>query len=532
MAGSGKQSPRDRMVGMMYLVLTAMLALQVKNTVLDKFIDIDESLQMSMSESRKDNQKVLNGMKTSIEKRGNKAEDIKVLENAKTVIKETNEVITLIEQFRTEMIEAAGGYDEDGNYLKADEEDAVATLALGAASSKDGRAYALEQKLNEYVAKIAAINPSLDIKKIALEAAEIQRYSEMDGQSNKDFAQLNFEETPMVAALAVLSDLQNKVARVENRALATLSEKVGAKDLIFDEIVAVVAPESRFVTAGTPYKAKIYVAAHSSTAEPEMSASRGRISVGEGGAGDLEFTASAGDYDERGYAKGFWTGSVKISTPKGDTTLQIREEYTIVKPNIKIAAAAPRALYRNCGNDLDIQVPELGVNYNPTFDVSGATIQTSGQRGKVKIVPTGREVSITVKNNGAKIGTEKFRVKSVPKPTIELRTGGRPLDIRNGGMMPRSIQVKAVPDRDFAEFLPNDARYRATKVKVTLARGTKRVKEMTSGATTINISALAAEARVGDRLVIEIEKVERLNYRGNRENVKMGLQIYQYNITR
>jgi gliding motility-associated protein GldM len=532
MADSGKDTPRQRMIGIMYLVLTAMLALQVKNTVLDKFIDIDNSLQESMVSARSDNQKIINGMEKSIEKRGNRAEDLKVMEQAEEVIGETDKIIQMITEMRAEMVKVSGGKDEDGHYVKADEEDEVMNVALGTMEgAKSGKAYELERLLNAYSERISDYDSVLQIPKLALGASEISRYKNEDGQKTKDFAELNFEETPMVAALAVLSDIQNKVSRVESKALGVLSEKVGAKDLVFDEIIAVVAPESRYVTAGTPYQARVYVAAHSTAANPSMSSNVGNIHVLEDGSGELKFTASASDFDKQGYAKRVWTGSVKLRTPKGDTILQIREEYTVVKPNIKISSASVQALYRNCGNDLDVQVPELGVNYNPVFNASGATVQTTGQKGLIKIIPTGSKVSLVVKNNGATIGIETFRVKKVPHPSLVLLGSGKKLDLARGGATPRRINVKAIPDEDFAEFLPKDARYRVTQIEVILARGTTAAKRQTFNSGKVELREFARDARKGDRLVIEVKKVERLNYLNQRETVRMEMPVFSYSIT-
>lgn len=528
MAGSGKQGPRQKMINMMYLVLTAMLALQVKNTVLDKFIDIDDSLQHSIIEARNDNQKVINGMQDAIAKRGNKPEDQQVLTEAKEVISTTSEMMLAINKLREEMIAASGGYNEEGHYKNVEEEEAIMALVLGSAEGEKGKAYELETLLNNYVEKMESYDDSLDIGKIALDASEIARYKGVDGQESKDFAHLNFEETPMVAGLAVLSDLQNKVARAENKVLSILSEKVGAKDLIFDKIVAVVAPESRYVTAGTPYKAEVFVAAYSSMANPEMSSNMGAIRVGDRGNGNLQFVASASDYNEFGQATQYWNGTVKVSTPKGDTILKIREEYTVVKPTLKVTADAVKALYRNCGNVLNIQVPELGAAYNPNFEVTGGSVQRTSQRGVVTVSPTNRRVAITVKNNGATIGKEEFRVKPIPMPTVKLYSGGREVDLRNGGRALRRIEVRVIPDADFAEFLPKDARYRVTDYEVIIARGSREVASKRFNTPTANLTSLLANVRPGDRIVVDIKKVERMNYQNKREVVKLGALTFNY----
>jgi hypothetical protein len=87
----------------------------------------------------------------------------------------------------------------------------------------------------------------------------------------------------------------------------------------------------------------------------------------------------------------------------------------------------------------------------------------------------------------------------------------------------RSIDVKAVPDESFAQFLPKDARYRVTRWEVTLARGSRPVgqpKRVTSESA--SLADFASRARPGDRLVIEVKQVQRMNFRGQVENVNIG----------
>ena len=83
MAGGGKETPRQKMIGMMYLVLTAMLALQVSNTVLQKFIFIDQSLRQSVNSTRDQNSVRIQAIQAQVEKKGNKASDVSVLNRAK-----------------------------------------------------------------------------------------------------------------------------------------------------------------------------------------------------------------------------------------------------------------------------------------------------------------------------------------------------------------------------------------------------------------------------------------------------------------
>jgi len=139
MAG-GKETPRQKMIGMMYLVLTALLALQVSSAIVQKFVFLDESLinvnNMTVSEN--------GGLVKKIEKAVSDAggKDKPVFDRAQEVRSKTAEVIKYMEDIRNSLITGTGGKDEDGTYKGAKEEEKVAIEMVGNDSRK-GKAYEL-----------------------------------------------------------------------------------------------------------------------------------------------------------------------------------------------------------------------------------------------------------------------------------------------------------------------------------------------------------------------------------------------------
>lgn len=528
MAGKN-ESPRQKMIGMMYLVLTALLALQVSNTVLDKFQLIDESLSQSASLSRMENEGIMRNIRDAVSKRNSKTEDLHYQTLAEELMGETQSVLDEIEAFRQEIIEATGGLDEEGNYVGASDDSEVMSIALGPGDSREGRAYALKQQLDDYRERVNSYDSALHIAPLALGADEIERYRGTEHE-NKDFARLNFFNTPTVAALAVLSQIRTEVIKSEARALEVLAAHVGAEEIPVDRVIPVVSPESRVVPLGTPYRANMMVAAYSSVAKPDYAAEVGEITVNEQGQGQIEFIAAASDFDASGKARRVWTGSITLKTPRGDTTFTVEEEYFVSKPTMQVIAGNVSSLYLNCGNELNVQVPELGADYNPQFRVEGADLIKSAEKGKITLVPKAKDVNMVVNNNGYFIGKQDFRVRRIPKPTITLMSGSRELDLRNGGSPPRRLNLRVVPDADFAEFSPNDARYRVTKWEFTLARGNRPVAQETFTEPEINLTNLLRSAQPGDRIVVDVKEVKRRNFRNELETVNMGYQIFSYMI--
>jgi len=120
----GKQTPRDKMIGMMYLVLTALLALQVSNAVLEKFIFINKTLEKAANETAIRNTKTLGAIEATVSDKGSRAADVKVLDKAKAVRQRSVEVVGELQTLKSDMAILTGagdedGYDENGNLIGA-----------------------------------------------------------------------------------------------------------------------------------------------------------------------------------------------------------------------------------------------------------------------------------------------------------------------------------------------------------------------------------------------------------------------------
>jgi gliding motility-associated protein GldM len=516
-----KETPRQKMIGLMYLVLTAMLALNVDSAVLERFIYIDQTLEQQVSENSKQNSQVVQGIAATVEEKGNRGPDLKVLETAKQVRERTNKTIQYTKQIKQGIIDYSGGFDEEGRLVGARDMDKIATYMI-----QQKRGDSLKVVLNDYV---DFLNKTVgtSFSPIANDGKDDPYFKNIPNQRMKDFKSLLFESTPTAGGLASISQLMNKVLSYESVALERLADKVGAKDISFDRIIPMVLPESKLVAAGGKYKAQLFVSAASSGVTPTMRVNGKPIPVIDG-MGQIEFPATGGNYDKSGRAVKKFTAEIDL----GDTTYNSVIEYVVAKPVIQITSASVQALYRNCGNKLDVQVPALGASYNPTFKATGGSL-ISGKGGKVTAIPTGKEYKLSVYSNGQFIGTETFRVKPIPTPDLILKAGGKMVDEKRGvSKVPREVTLDAVPDPDFAQFLPDDARYMATAWEVTLARGSRPIETKRVSGRRANLQSFISKARKGDRIVIEIKEVQRKNFRGETEVIKInvGQRIKQFPI--
>lgn len=525
MAG-GKETPRQKMIGMMYLVLTALLAMNVSSTVLDKFIFINASLERSVAEFQEKNNNTIRRIEQTVEDTGNRDADVALLEKAKKIRTQTAEVIQELESFKQKFIEITGGYAEghegDMAHMKGKTDyDKVGHYMM---TEGEGHGVEMEKLLNDY-AKFLGAETGDDFEKIAKGADESDVFAHDANQKGKDFATLFFENTPTPAGVASVSELQSEVMSYEARALQTLADKVGAGDLKFDKITAMARPDAKVVAAGAKYRAEIFLAA-SSTVTPQYSMGGRELPV-ENGFGIVEFVVSppSGGYDKDNLATKTFTAGITVPQPGGDTTFLLEQEYFVAKPVIQVQSQAISQLYLGCGNELSVQVPSLGSGYNPDFRASGGSVIKGNGPGLVTIIPNSPKVALTVINDGNTIGTENFGVRKVPRPEIKVTARGQEIDTKQGypvGRL-RSLEANAIPDENFAALLPKDARYRVAEWDAFLARGSAPVASLTRQTSQrIDISSWQQKARPGDRIVIEIKKVQRQNFRGNIEDVAIS----------
>lgn len=526
MAG-GKESPRQKMIGMMYLVLTAMLALQVSSAIIEKFILLNNSLELSSGAANKINQETVLKIKAAVEKSGNRSSDVAVMKQADDVRQSSTNIINELNALKQEIVaQAGGGINEEGGIKNPQEEGKVAELMVG--GKKNGKAYKLKESLNAYTNTLNGIAQN-KFMPLAMDGKEDPVAKDNKDQRNKDFAELNFAQTPVAAALAVLSQKQTDIRRMEGEVLNYLASKVGAADVKFDRILAMISADAKTVVAGTKFKGQMFIAASASGLTPRMSLNGAAVKV-ENGVGLVEFTAQGGGYNAEGIARRELSGQITIPTPSGrDTTYNMKQEYFVVKPSYQIETGTLPPLYFGCANKLSIQSPALGALWAPSFSTDGGEIIPSGEKGKFTIVPNKASLNITVSNGGNVLGSDPFRVNRVPKPSLEVRVNGAVFDERKGvaAAGARSIQVIAVPDESFKNFSPQDARFRVSQIEVNLARGNRRVNGVTLSGGGGSISGLAQQAQPGDRYVISILKVERQNFKGAISEVEMGNQTRQ-----
>ncbi len=528
MAG-GKETPRQKMIGMMYLVLTALLALNVSTTVIEKFIFINDSLERANASATNRNISTTNNIKEKVNKSKNESEKA-ILVAAERIRSATEEINQKMEALKDTFVIITGGYEEghegsNAHLLGKTDYDKVGHFMMPVEEGGQGRGAVLRKELEGYIGLLNSTMKSFEkegitvpqFENIAKDAEEDEIYKHDPNQAGKKFSQLAFENSPTPAGMATLSEFQAQVLSYETEALKFLAERVGAGNVEINEIVPMVLPVSQYVVAGSKYQADMFIAASTSSTVPPTMTKDGEPLVVSGNKGKVEFVARASnnEYNKDGYAQKSFEAKITVKNRDGqDTTFTDTITYYVIKPIIQVQSQSVNALYLNCGNELEVTVPGLGASYNPSFTAKGGLAIKGGSGGQVTIVPRSSKVTLTVSNSGSLIGSRDFAVKRIPAPEVQAFIGNRPVNLKTGipAKTPR-IDLKAIADESFAKFLPKDANFRVTGAEVTLVRAGIGGQSIRVNGPVVNLGPIAAQARKGDNLVIEIKKVARANFR-------------------
>ncbi|HKZ36049.1 MAG TPA: gliding motility protein GldM [Chryseolinea sp.] len=517
MAG-GKETPRQKMIGMMYLVLTALLALQVSNAVLEKFAIINETLNGLIVEGKRNSTETLN----NIIAEAGKSQSPKVVsarDRAQKVRDLTESTLDNIDALKKRMM-AKAGTTEINESLINDHSSKVATMMIDAKSQEqEGKKY--ETLLVSYVKQLSDLT-GMQFDKLAKPPKELKLFAKDEDHVRKDYLTFTFENTPAIAAIASVTQTQTEILEYEARALDKLREEAGAGRISFDQFVPMVRAKSSTVAAGAKYEAQMFLTGSSTAIVPEFYQDGKKLPVIEDETkvkmGQIEFTAQGGGYDANGFAKKSFKAEIKMN----DTTFTKLIEYTVAQPTIRVTTGNAPTLYMNCGNTVFIEVPALGTSYNPAFSAgSSAEIIKGDKPGRVTIIPKQRKISVAVSNAGTPIGSQGFDVKNVPDPRYIAYVGNTAVDLRNGIKANQigSLRFAAEPDQNFKEEVPKDARYRVKRAEVILGRGTAGIQRLNATNENPELRAWSNQARPGDRIIIDIKDVIRRTYKDEEEKV-------------
>ena len=480
MAGH-KETPRQKMIGMMYLVLLALLAMNVSREVLNAFVVLNSAIEKNNETIEGKNQETL----AEFEKQYsiNQKKVGPYLEKARVIMASSKELDTYLENLKRHLIAATEGKEsvdqvehdslfQLANVGAKDNYDIPTTILIGSneADPKDGpwTAKEVRQKLEEFE-QILVSQLNDEDREDFTAGFNFGDIKNAEGKAEK-WEIGTFYHVPLAAIVTNLTRYQAEVKSAQAEALGLLFGEISAEDFKFDTLAVRVLANSNYVVLGDSFKADVIVAAYSTTQDP-------KLMVGT----DIDTSGSESDwqvvspvdtarvkvkngvatYGYRPTSEGEvnWGGFIVIKTPSGeDKKYPFKHSFIAAKPALVVSPTAMNVFYRGLQNPLEVSVSGFSTS-QLSVSASGATL--SGSNGSYQVSPgrEGREVSISVSvrmkdGSSRSMGETKFRVKNVPLPTPKFA------GVKGTGKV-TTAQLKAA-DRVFVEledFLFDGVRY-------------------------------------------------------------------------
>ena len=403
-----RMSPRQKMINLMYIVLTAMLALNVSSDVLNGFSLVEDGLTRTNNTVSDRNTALYLQLEAFSKQNPQKG---KVwYDRATDVRKNTLSLYGYIDSLKLAIVRDADG--EDGNVNDIQNQDDLE------ASSKImvtyGNGEKLRQRLTKYSDYISAFIPDAKKRDAIKKALATDPITQKGTMVKTPWVSGMFENMPVVAAVTLLSKLQNDLLFAEGEALTALLNNVDAGDVRVNQLDAFVIPSSKLVMRGGKYAADIVLAAVDTTQRPSIFIN-GKMLPENTRTYEL-YTGQTGTFTYSGY----------LEVTRGDGTTSrhpFQSDYTVIEPMATVSATMMNVLYAGIDNPISISVPGVAQNAVSATMTNGS-LTRSGDIWKARPTQVGAECVITVTaaidGKPQTVSASTFRVRKLPDPTAYI----------------------------------------------------------------------------------------------------------------
>jgi gliding motility-associated protein GldM len=408
------KEPRQKMINIMYLVLTALLALNVSSEILNAFKIVNSSLETSNKQVNFSTETIMKSLQEKTTDPATRERAIPWLEKANRVVASSKTIFDYIEGIKKKIFVEAGGTPGDPNSkFKEDNLDIVTKLM-----TKDGEGARLLAALTKFKKDVLDVDPEIKAEFEKSLNIDLNVPKSRDGKTRSwDVAYFNM--VPTVAGMTILSKFQNDVKTAENKVITYCHTKVGEVKVVFDTYTAIVGQNSNYLMPGQEIEIKAGVGAFSKQAQPKITIGGSSVAIGD--EGYALYKGQAGGV-------GSHTVPVRISffnqTTNKEDIREVNVEYTVGSANASIALDKMNVLY-------------IGVDNPVTIAASGGgddKVQASINNGSLSRVGPGKYIArvnsvndntiISVSVEGKVAGTSQFRVRTIPM--AQAYVGGQP----------------------------------------------------------------------------------------------------------
>jgi gliding motility-associated protein GldM len=429
------------MISLMYLVLTAMLALNVDKSVIDAFVLVDEGFMQTIQNFNDKNQQVYTRFNNAAQENKQKAG---ALNDTVNVIKtRTDSLYNYVTHFKEMIVKLVDGPKGKINDIVAKEDMHFSEQVM--ITYKNGTL--LKNAINTYreflISKIDTSEHSL--------IASIRKNLDTSDPPVKEGATPSWEYSkfagyPVIAVITLMSKMQSDIRNSEADVINYLFTRIDASSYKFNKLKAQVIAKSDYVLQGDNYEANVFISAVDTTAVPEIIVNGNRLPIVPG--------ENAGLYRASANAEGTfkWKGIINFKNPNGIVDqYPFEHEYQVAKPSTTISPTKMNVLYAGLKNPISISAPGIS-SRDLIVSMTNGTIERTAdgflafpsKPGEKTII----SVSATVDGKAKEMGSILFRVKPVPKPQASV--GGKSEGFIDKGVIVAEQGVFAeIPEFDF-----------------------------------------------------------------------------------
>ncbi|HEU0111186.1 MAG TPA: gliding motility protein GldM [Flavisolibacter sp.] len=453
------KEPRQKMINLMYLVLTALLALNVSAEILNAFKTVNRSLTTTNTTINESTGTIMKSLSDKMNENETREKAVLWMPKAEQAVVTTKAMYDYIDELKKQIMKNAD-FDparKGDSTFKEDNQDIATNLMI-----KEGKGKELLAKLTKFKQDMIALgatsaNPALK--------ADIETYLKQvdlnpppSKQGNKTWEDGYFYMVPTMAAITMLSKFQNDIKTAENRTVALFHEQVGKVVVRYDAFAAIVGQSSNYIMPGQQIEITAGVGAFSKAAAPEITINGQGAPLGAEGQATMKVAGG-------GLGKHSVPVVIRFKDQDGKIqTVNKTVEYTVGQANASIALDKMNVLYIGVDNPVTIAASGGGDDkVQPNISGGGGSITRVGA-GKyiVRVNSVTDDCKITVNVDGKVAGVSQFRVRTIPDPVATVG-GYASGDNINAGAFKAQAGVGA-----YIKDFPFDLKYSVTSFSITV----------------------------------------------------------------
>lgn len=412
------KEPRQIMINLMYLVLTALLALNVSSEILAAFRTINKSINRSNASIDDKNAAKYKFFQDQMDTPSEREKTKPYYDLAMQIKAQSSDLVNYLDNWKKRLIMQSGGYRDSVTGEILNESDLHAATDLLVEKEKGGDE--IKKRLENYrsqLLKALDMNENSPLAKSL--PLKIENVKPSDANPKGEWSAGNFYNMPVIAAVTLMSKFQNDIKNSEAMVVDQLFDKIHEKDVKFDDFKAVAVPKQSYLLEGQKVEAEILLAAYKTTLNPTVSASGGggRVVKIEQGVAHWEGTATG---------KGLQTVSGKISLDMGGkvATRDYKFEYMVGSTGASMQLDKMNVFYIGVPNPVTVSAAGYSME-DISLNIPGAQITSGGALGKynVSVTQQGKVmavISAKTPTGPKEVGKQEIRVKVIPDPVAEI----------------------------------------------------------------------------------------------------------------